>query len=136
MPRRMKSLVLDSWAALTFFEDETAGKRIADLISDAHDEGIQIYMSVMDLAELWYIVAREKSEGDADEIIAELGQLGVEFVEVDWDLAREAAWKRVSTGISFACSVTSALARRNRADLVTGNPEFKKIEDQQNIRWI
>jgi uncharacterized protein len=136
MARKMKSMVLDSWAALSFFDDESIGLKIADLISDAHDAGVQIFMSVVNLGEIWYIIARETTESDAEETIGKLRQLGITFVDIDWDLAQEAARIKIKNKISYAGCIASALAKRTKSDLVTGNPEFKNMDDRQNIHWI
>ena len=52
MPRKPKALVLDSWAVIAYFEDEPAGQQIADLIAGAHEEGIPVYMSVVNVGEV------------------------------------------------------------------------------------
>src|SRR3990172_3666753 len=90
MPRKPKALVLDSGGVLAYLEDEGAGRKVADLIGDAHEHGIPLLMSVVNVGEVWYILAREVSETEADKGVNGLRQLGIEFVDVDWKLARHA----------------------------------------------
>ena len=66
MSRKPKAYVLDSWAVLAYLEDESSGQKVADLIGDAHEHGIPLLMSVVNAGEVWYILAREVSEAEAD----------------------------------------------------------------------
>ena len=38
--------------------------------------------------------------------------------------------------ISLADAFAAALARRRKAELVTGDPEFKPLEREIKIRWL
>jgi predicted nucleic acid-binding protein len=130
-----KAFVLDTWAVIAYFEDEPAGHQVADLIGDAHENGIPLTMSVINAGEVWYILAREVSEEEADHSIAQLQHLGIEFVEVNWKLAVEAARFKSKHKMSYADCFAAALAKENKASLVTGDHEFKQVEDQIKIHW-
>ena len=136
MPKKPKALVLDSWAVLAYLEDEPAGKKVADLIADAHDDGIPLLMTVVNVGEVWYIIAREVSEAEADNAVRQLRDLGIEFVEADWKLTRDAAAFKAKQRMSFADCFAAALAKREKAELVTGDREFKSIEDEVKVRWV
>ncbi len=136
MPRKPKTLIFDSWAVMAYFEDEPAGQKVADLIGDAHENETDLLMSVVNAAEVWYILAREVSEGEANKTISEMRQLGIEFVDVDWRLAETAAQFKARCKMSFADCFAAALARQNKADLVTGDSEFKQVESDIKIRWL
>ena len=93
-------------------------------------------MTVVNAGEIWYIVARETSEDEADRTILELAQLGIQFSDADWELAREAARFKSKGKISFADCFAAALAKENKADLVTGNAEFKQVESEIKVHWL
>ena len=93
-------------------------------------------MSVVNVGEVWYILAREVSEEEADSSIGELAQLGVEFIDADWKLAQEAARFKAKHKMSFADCFAAALTKENKADLVTGDQEFKQIEGQIRVHWL
>ena len=76
-----RAFVLDSWAVIAYLEGETASEKVADIISDAHAKNRKLLISVVNAAEVWYIVARETTISDADESIHQLRKLGVEFVD-------------------------------------------------------
>jgi ribonuclease VapC len=137
MARKPKAIVLDSWSVIAYLEDEPAGQRVADLIAEAHEDGTPIRMTVVNAGEVWYILAREASIADADQSIAELRGLGVEFVEADWKLTREAAGFKAKYKMSYADCFAAALAKDKKADLVTGDPEFKQVESSEvKILWL
>lgn len=136
MAKKPKAIVLDSWAVIAYLEDEPAAEKVADVIGDAHDDGIPLLMTVVNAGEVWYIVARETSAAEADASIKQLRDLGIEFVEVDWDLAKDAAHFKSRHKMSFADCFAAALAKQKKADLTTGDPEFKQIENEVAITWL
>jgi len=136
MPRKPKALVLDSWSILAYLEDEPAGQQVAEMIADAHESGTPVMMTVVNAGEIWYITARETSEDEADRTILELAQLGIQFSDADWKLAREAARFKAKGKLSFADCFAAALAKENRADLVTGDAEFKQVESEIKVHWL
>ena len=136
MPRKPKAIVLDSWAVIAYLEDEPAAEHIADVIADAHDDGIPLFMCVVNAGEVWYIIAREASVSDADRSIKELRQLGIEFVDADWTLAHEAGGFKSKHKMSYADCFAAALAKQKKALLLTGDPKFKQVETQITIDWL
>jgi ribonuclease VapC len=136
MAKKPKAIVLDSWAVIAYLEDEAAAEKVADIISDAHEEGIPLLMTVVNAGEVWYIVARETSTADADASIKQLRDLGIQFIEVDWDLAKDAGYFKSKHRMSFADCFAAALAKQRKAQLATGDPEFKQIEHEIDINWL
>ena len=133
---KTRYVVLDSWAVLAFFEDEPSGQKAADIIADAHERGVSLLMSAVNAGEIWYITARRTSEAQADHLIREVRQLGIEIVAADWSMAREAAIVKSRVKMSYADCFAFALAKLHQAELVTGDLEFKQLERQVKIRWI
>lgn len=136
MPRNPKAFVLDSWAVIAYFEDEPAGGQIADLIANAHEGGIPVYMSVVNVGEVWYITAREISDADADTIVKELRDLRIQFKDANWELTLEASRFKSQHKLSYADCYAAALAKIKGANLITGDNEFRALEDQIKIQWV
>jgi ribonuclease VapC len=136
MPRKPKAIVLDSWAVIAYLEGEPAAEKVADHIADAHENGIPLFMSVVNAGEVWYIIAREASVGDADRSIRELRHLGIEFVDADWPLAHEAGGFKSKYKMSFADCFAAALAKQKNALLLTGDREFRQVQKDINIDWL
>jgi predicted nucleic acid-binding protein len=136
MPRKPKAIVLDSWAVIAYLEGESAAERVADHIADAHENEIPLFMSVVNAGEVWYIIARETSVGDADRSITEMRHLGIEFVDADWSLAHDAGVYKSKHKMSFADCFAAAVAKQKKALLLTGDPEFKQVEQEITINWL
>ena len=136
MPHKPKAYVLDSWAILSYFHDEPAAERVETILAEAHEHGIPLLMSVVNVAEVWYIIARRRSQSDADTGIHALRQLGIHFVDAHWELAQEAGRFKVKNRMSFADCFAAALAKEQGATLLTGDREFKQIEREIKIDWL
>lgn len=133
MPRKAKAFVLDAWTIIAYLQDEPAAAKIVDLIAGAQEEQIPLFMSVVNVAEVWYILARDVSEAEADSSIAELERLGIQFQEANWIIAKEAARIKAKGKMSLGDCFAAALAKERKADLVTGDAEFKQVEGQVKL---
>ena len=136
MAKKPKAIVLDSWAVIAYLENEPAAEKVADIIADAHEGGIPLFMTVVNAGEVWYIVAREASVSEADTCVKQLRDLGIEFVNADWDLAKEAGYFKSRNKMSFADCFAAALAKHRKASLITGDQEFKQIDQEIAIHWL
>lgn len=136
MARKPKALVFDSWALLAYLGDEASSREVADLIAGAHEHRIPMFMSSVNAGEVWYILAREISESEADKAVADLVRLGIELIDANWPLTRIAAGFKAHHRMSYADCFAAALAKDRKADLVTGDKEFKQVEGEVSIRWL
>lgn len=137
MASKPKAYVLDSWLVMTFLEDEPAGEMVGNIIGDAHEQGIPLMMTTVNAGEVWYILAREVSEAAADQIIKDMRELGIEFQDTDWKLANQAAQFKAVKKMSFADCFAAALTFQHEGSvLVTGDKEFKQVEESIKIRWL
>ncbi len=136
MKAKPRMFVFDSWAIIAYFEDAPAGKIIEEIISDANERKIPMYMSVVNAGEVWYIVARQTSPSEADSTISDIRSLGIQFENPDWKAARQAAVFKSKNKMSYADAYAAALAIQKNAHLVTGDNEFKYVEKEINILWV
>jgi predicted nucleic acid-binding protein len=93
-------------------------------------------MTVVNLGEVWYSVARERSETDADQSIRDVADLGITIVDADWQLTHQAARFKTKGRIAYADCFAAALAKREHAPIMTGDPEFKPLEKEISIIWL
>jgi uncharacterized protein len=136
MAKKAKAYVLDTWAVIAYLEDEPAGEQVEELIATAHEEQIPIYMSVVNVGEVWYTIAREVSEEEAHASVKILNDLRIQFVNADWELTQEAARFKSQNRISYADAFAAALAKTRKADLITGDNEFKPLDGEIKISWV
>ena len=93
-------------------------------------------MSIVNAGEVWYILAREASEIEADGAVTNLRQLGIQLVDADWKLTRLAGAFKARHRMSYADCFAAALAKDNRAELLTGDKEFEQVEGEIKIAWL
>jgi predicted nucleic acid-binding protein len=137
MSAKPRAYVLDSWSVMAFLEDEPAGETVGNLLADAHENSIPLLMSTVNAGEIWYILAREVSEAAADQSIKDIRDLGLVFQDVDWKLANQAARFKAIKKMSFADCFAAALAVQYKGSaLVTGDKEFKQVENDVKIVWL
>lgn len=136
MAKKAKAYALDSWAVIAYLEDEPSGEQIEDLIATAHEEQIPVYMSVVNVGEVWYTIAREISEEEANASVKSLRDLRIQFENADWEITQEAARFKSQHKMSYADCFAAALAKLKKAELVTGDKEFKSLEGEIKIAWV
>ena len=128
--------VFDSWALMAFLEDEPSAEKVEELIAQAHEAEAPLLITTVNLGEIWYSVARSRSESDADAAVAHLVRLGFEVIDADWALARQAAAYKARFKLAYADCFAAALAKLKRSEVVTGDREFKQLEDEVKIFWV
>jgi predicted nucleic acid-binding protein len=128
--------VLDSWAVLALVQGEPAAAEVEALIARACEGGRPLLMSTVNAGEVWYQIARQHSTAGADELVARLQRIGIEFVPAGWELTRIAADFKARFRLAYANCFAAALAKLHRAELVTGDPEFRQLGKEVSIRWL
>ena len=132
----MTTKVLDSYALMAFFEDEPGADFVRGLILHAEEGSTKLLMSVVNLGEIWYSIARTNSAEIADQYTQEIMGMAIEIVEADWELTHQAAAFKVNGNIAYADCFAAALAKIHKAELITGDEEFKVLGDEIKISWI
>lgn len=126
------SVVFDTQALLVLYMGEKGAERVAELLRQVLDRKIKGYISVVNLAELYYILGR-KDRKMADEKERNLRSFDVKIAPVrDNALWKEAALLKAGHSLSLADAFAAATAKTLKSKLVTGaDPEFGNIDDIQ-----
>ena len=132
----MAAKVLDSWALLAFFKDEPAGLAVEELIHKASAEKIRLLLSVVNWGEVYYGMWRAGGEKAAQDAARDISRLPIELVDADLHLTRQAATYKATHKMSYANAFAAALAKEKKAELVTGDSEFKPLEKEIKINWL
>ena len=128
--------VLDSWALLAHFEGEEAGAPVRELFKETTKSGQKLLISVLNWGEVLYITEQRHGTVRRDEIEHLMNQMHLEVVNVDKELTREAARLKANAKLSYADAFAAALAQLRKAVLVTGDKDFKHLEDELRIHWL
>jgi predicted nucleic acid-binding protein len=135
----MATKVLDSWALIAFFEDEPAADQVEKLLVKAEAGTHKLLLCVVNWGEIYYNTMRKVSQEAAEQKAREIAGLAIELVGLDdsnLDLVRQAAIYKATRKLSYADAFAAALARVRNAELVTGDEEFKQVQDEIKIAWL
>ncbi len=131
----MKPHVLDAHALMAYFEKEPGFEKIVGIFSQSLERN-NVFITTINFGEVLYIVLRECGEEKALEIETLVSTLPVTIVPVSMDLARQAARFKAFKRMSYADCFSAALAKEMKARLVTGDKEFKEVEDEIDVEWL
>jgi len=132
----MKKYVMDSFAMIAFFEDEPGADEVAEILDALMDRKAKAFMSVVNWGEIYYNTMREQGIEEAENVLTQFNKYPIQLIEADKKLTYEAAKLKARYNIAYADCFAAALSSRLKALLVTGDPEFEKLEDEISIEWI
>ena len=128
--------VLDSFAVLALLEGEEGGEEVLELMRRGERGEVRLMMTWVNVGEVAYIVERRRGKGEVYQVLAALEVGPVEVVEVGRDLALRAGEVKARHAIAYADAFAAALAMREGGEVVTGDPEFRELEEEVGIRWL
>jgi len=128
--------VLDSWALLCYLEQEPGFEKMIGLFEKAVESSKSLLMCVVNWGEVYYQVARRFGDTKAQEIEKLIQTLPITLVEANKELTHEAARIKAIKRIAYADCFAVALARLKKAELYTGDPEFRAVEKDVKVVWL
>jgi predicted nucleic acid-binding protein len=132
----MKHTVLDSWALMALFKNEPAAQEVEERMAGAVETGFRLALCLVNWGEVVYQFERAGGPSAAESVIADMNNLPIELVSADRALTRLAATFKARGGISYADAFAAALAKERKADLLTGDSEFRALEGEIKIAWL
>ena len=132
----MKSAVLDSYAVLVFLFKQPGYEKVVALFDKASESDKPLLIASPNWAEVRYIVERKVGTAHWQETRTKLLGLPIEIVPVDQELAELAGEIKAIRKMSLADCFAAALAKQRKADLYTGDPEFRSLGSELKIIWV
>jgi ribonuclease VapC len=133
-----KVIVLHGAAADSDCPDQNPFRvdRMIELFLAARDTGRDLLLSVVNWGEVYYVTLREAGRERAEAVAHLISTLPIQVIPVDLDLTRQAAAFKSNKTMSYADCFAVALAKLRKAELVTGDKEFRQVEGDLKILWI
>lgn len=129
--------LLDSFALLAYLKNESNGAEVKALLDEAEKHGRHLLMNEINGGEVYYIIAKERSIESADYFLHDiLGALPIKLLPNNFSQVIDAAKIKSSHPVSYADAFAISTALREKATLVTGDPEFKCVEKIVKIEWL
>ena len=136
MKHDLPRYVLDSFALLACFGAEPGESQVKAILTRAAAGQAGTYLSVVSHGEVAYITEREQGAPATRRALAALDQLPIKIIEADRRTALAAAHVKAHYPISYADAFVAALAQQMQAMILTGDPEFGKVEDLVTVEWL
>lgn len=130
------AFVFDSYALLKFFQKEKGYEKVVHLLEQIKKTGATKYINAINLGEIIYATKREFGDHKKMEVFANIERLNFSILPVPDTLIYQAAEYKAQYSISYADCFALASAIEYNAVIVTGDPEFKKVEHLSSIIWV
>lgn len=129
-------LLFDSHTLLKLFQKEAGHEQVAQLLEQARRMRTKKLLCAINLGEIIYITKRVYDDQKKIEVLAHIERLDFTVLPAPNSLIFQAAEYKAEHSISYADCFALAAAIDQKASIVTGDPEFKKVEHLVNIVWI
>ncbi|MBN1384392.1 MAG: type II toxin-antitoxin system VapC family toxin [Elusimicrobia bacterium] len=128
--------VIDAHALLSYLNKESGWEKVENILTDTAAKDKKLLMSVINWGEVYYIILREKGTEETEDIMRIIDTFPIEVIDIDRLIAKQAAIYKSRKRMSYADCFSAALAKLKKAELITGDKEFKSVEDEIKILWI
>ncbi len=128
--------VFDSHALLKFFQKEEGCETVARLIEQSRKSKTERFLCAINLGEIIYATKRAFGDQKKIEVLAHIERLQFTIIPATNEMVFQAAEYKAQYSISYADCFVLASAVERKAVIVTGDPEFKKVEHLVKIMWV
>lgn len=131
-----KKSLLDSFAVLAWIQDEEGSQFVEDLLYRAQEHHEEVLLNIINLGEIFYRCARIQDMSSARDILEKINLLPIRIYPCPNELILEAAEIKAQYPIAYPDAFIVATALREEARIITGDPDFKKVEHLVQIEWL
>ena len=133
--------ILDACALIAFLNEEIGEgyETVKDLLQHAVAGGITLYMSIINLVEVYYGFMQSNGLETANAIIEPVKSLPIKFIrEITDEIYSKAAFFKATYSISLADAFLCATAKSLAATIITKDDEIKPVEEKESlpVLWI
>ncbi len=132
-----ENFALDAWALFALLQgEEPAASRVRDVIEDAQAGNARLFISIMNIGEIYYRVGKTKNAKEADSVLADLYLLPLEVLPATDETVLSAARIKMTHNISYADAFAAVTAQQKDATLLTGDPELVALKRVARIEKL
>jgi len=131
------SKVVDAWALLAWMRDEQpAANHVRDRLQQAEEGTIHLSMSWITAGEVYYMLARKHGPEAGEAFLTRLPSLPIRLVLPEEEDIVAAARLKSAHRLSYADAFAAALAMKENAAVITGDPEIRDLANVLTVEWI
>lgn len=128
--------ILDSYALLAYLGNEAGRDRVEELLRQSKDGETSLLLCMMNFGEVLYITERHRGLVTAQKVQALIENMPIQIIDPDRNLILDAAHIKANHPLSYADAFVVAIARQENGIIVSGDPEFKSVEEMVAIEWL
>jgi ribonuclease VapC len=129
--------LLDSFALLAYLNEEGGFEKVRNVLANAQKSDLPVLMNELNIGETYYILYRKRGLVQAEYFLdTVLAGLPISLISNDFNAVVSASKIKARHALSFADCFAVATAQRENAVILTGDPEFKKVEKLVKIDWL
>ena len=132
----MKTTVLDASAVLALLFDQPGAEKIEHLFNRAAEADKPMLITAVNWAEVLFKMKRKHGAAGWEGVTHFERTMPLDVVSIGRDLAETAAELKSKHGLGLADAFAAALTQEKKAELVTGDLEFKALEKEIKINWL
>lgn len=123
-------VVLDAWALMAIVRrEQPAMGRVYDVLRNAEAGSIVVAMSIVNVGEVYYHVARSFDAAAADQLLTYIRRLALTILPATDARVMAAARIKAAHRLSYADAFAVAATQERHATLWTGDPELVALTD-------
>lgn len=131
-----ENYVLDASAVIDFVESGPGVRKVDQILHAAALERADIFVSVMNLGEVFYWLWIKRSEERARQTVDAFSRLPLQIVPVDFPQAIKAGELKALHKVPYVDCIAAALTLQHRATLVTADRDFEKLGRRFSVAWL
>jgi uncharacterized protein len=124
---------MDSYALLVFLQKELGWERVKGLFTAVSAGKMELHMSIINLAEVQCLVIRRGK--NVTRILSAIEGLPLKIASADDNIPQVVELK-AKHPMALAHCFAAALAIELNCPLITGDREFKKLEEILTVEWL
>jgi len=112
-------------------------QKVLEAMADAQRSADTVFMNDVNIGEVYYILHRKRGSDKAQYFLESIiPSLPLSLVSNSLDDVIEAAKIKAEYPLSFADCFAVATAKKKGLAVLTGDPEFKRIEHLVTVEWL
>ncbi|SRR5712692_4199833 len=113
-------IVLDAWAILAYLQrEEPAASRVREILKKAEVRQVDLFVSLINVGEVFSSIGRRRGEQAAEETLEELGCLPVTILPPEPDTVLKAVRLKMHHALSYADAFAVVTAQDLHVTLMT-----------------
>lgn len=136
MIKSTKRVVFDSHAILKWTQQESGFRKVKSYLEACRDKSLTGYMNQINLGEVYYKTIRAVGIDRARDFLENFFRLPITIVVPGSELIWQASEIKAEHSISYADCFAVATALTYTAPILTGDPEYKKVEKIVSVEWL